>query len=146
MCGPLAVVGIGVALSAAATMYSGMASAAAAKGEQKQYEIQRIENATATSQASRDRFKEFTDLEATNKLVEAASGFSAGSFEAIDTANRNTALQDAKRIEDTGKTQDGRMKFAAGQARLSAKASKTGAVIGSLATLASGAGSIAMRM
>lgn len=142
MCGPLAVAGIGVAISAAGSIYSGMASKQAADSEAKQYEIQRVENATATSQASRDRFAEFSDLEGANQTAIAAGGFTSESFGVLGEDNRKVALEDATRIEDQGAVKDGRMRFAAGQAKARGKAAFMGGLINAAGTIASGAAGI----
>lgn len=140
MCTPtLAVMGLGVVLSAGGQISSGLASSAASKGAAKQYEIQRIETRTATSQAARDRFEEFADLESANQVAIAASGLTPESFAAITEGNRGDALEDAGRIEAEGRIKDARLRFAAAQERQAARGALVGGILGGVTTALSGA-------
>lgn len=144
MCDPVsAVMGIGVAFSAASTIYGGMAQSAGYKAQAKQYQLQREEAKTEASQAQRDRFQEFTDLESANQVAMAASGFTFESFGALTEANRLKALEDMTRIEDQRKVQDGRLKYAKDDARLASRGALVGGIIGGLGSLAQGGANIA---
>lgn len=146
MCTPaLAVTGLGVAFSAAGQVMAGNAEAKSYKAQAKQYEIRRIEAATEASQAARDRFDEFAEADAVNQTLMAASGLTMDSFAALREGNRLTAQEDMTRIEDGQKIEDGRLRFAASDARASARIAKSGGLLNGLATGLMGAGDIAFK-
>ena len=129
MCLPLVVVaGIGIALSAAAGAMSAVTASNASKAEAAQYKVAATQAATAASADSRMRMREFEEQDAVNRASIAASGLTSGSFDSVLDANRLTAQDDATQIEQSGRNEYLRNRFAAKQAKTEAR----GALVGGL--------------
>lgn len=144
MCNPLLIMGGLGAFQAVQTMGAGFAQAQGHKNNAYQYETQRIENRTKTSQASRDRWQKFTDLVATNSVAVALSGLSGDSFAAPMAEDRRRAGQDVDRIRMQGDIEDASLRYAAAQERSQARTARRQGIFGGLFSLANTAMSIGM--
>lgn len=150
MCEPttiaLVAMGVSTAMAAGSSVMQGQAQAKAHKAQAEQYEIERKDAATSTSQAARDRYREFSELEASNYAAAAMSGMSLDSFGATFRGNRATAAEDVSRIYSQGDIEDTRLDSAARQERAAAKSAKRAGIIGALTEVASGVAEMGMNM
>lgn len=150
MCEPTTIMLVGslamAAMSAASQVQAGNAAAKGHKEQAHQIETKRLDVRTSASQASRDRWQEFTDAEATNQVAIAMSGLSASSFDVSMRENQRRAGEDVNRIRMQADIEDSNLALAASDQRKQAKSARRQGIQGAAFTMGQAAFSAGMNM